>query len=1417
MRTLSIVLSLLAITVQEEKQAKVLNIQIGLSNCANAIMPSNLREEILGNMSASQIINTEAKYLRCIKCGTNYNRSTLKCPNCDFPVLHLTDQPNKVYSIALDNNCSVVGIYNGEFKNGRRDGRGILNYENGDIFVGQFIDNSLINGTYYYHDKAELYEGGFKDGLKEGQGILHYTDGSKREGSFFENKLKGFVVYTDSEGNTFNEYYIDGEKVEPGQLNADDIDDPLFQIVKIENDLIQIRKQNYTTDLKDSIQKICDEIKDLLNYENASNLLRQKLEFIQNELRICHKEYSSHTDVSENSSLYCVIEEIESVIDMITNPRESTYGWGPERRMYDNADFITYPTINSNKDNLVIGDERAFVHIKRHGENESYTSEISSGEKYDVRIYYCNNADSNIGQELGCARDVKISTYFPRFLKKNNRGEIGSTISSSNCKPQIIWAQRYIKTTFDKLYLRYIPGTATLHNNWAADGTRISDDLFTQEGAIIGTDELNGHVPGGLDYSGYIEYTIEAEERNASIIQTVSYDGVNYFDRLNAPSGSEIYFRITITNNGSAALTNVVVKGLISQGLGFIPGSVVLTANNSGIYDSLSDAFLKQGYNLGTVGTGNEINIIFRCIISDNMKAGDAMISSAYLVYDSETNSGDNKNAITFVTISNGVITPWGPDRKTYTNANPAPYVTFNSITDNAGVGDERNFVQIREANEKDKFANEIKISKGKLYEVYLYYQNDASPSLADTPKGIALDVRAKSSFPKEIMPQRKYTITGTISSSNALPESVWDGAYVMAEEKITLQYVPNSLRLHSTTEMHGQILDADEFFSKDGTLISAHHDNPGVITSKDGECGGHITYCLMAVESAEKEGLLDQPIEQNQDCQEVYSYADDISDAVFNAVVDNPECGDERQFVHIRARGEKNWSRCVDLLEGMQYEVEVFFRNDASQDYNSKDNEYRGVACKSAIAVDLPDEVENSGALGVRISGENKDHSIIEATDSIIMNTINSDRLNIRYIPGSSRMHNKWKTDGCIMPSSFFSYPDGTLIGMNDLNGIVPGGDEYSGRISFFIEVTNPQYNHSGNQRDTFTEEMPASYAVFNSITDNVEIGDERDFVKVREIGSENTYSSEIIVQPGKEYEIYVYYRNDASIDVNQSGYGVATNTRLSLWFPTTIKGGEKASIGATISWSYVTPDEGNRPRMGRVWDEASFISDDDVIIRYKAASAIIHNNGAANESVLSTNLFSADGTPIGYNKLGGTIPGGLEYSGYVTYTLAIEKNESKDKDEQASISLSMMASTDGGNYYDNITARVGDTIHYKVVAKNLGSIATTRIAIKDQLPVGLVATTDAILKDTATDGAKKTEALSSSFFTSNGAKTYQLTVGGDGWYIEYDAVITEDVFGEDNNLSAEVINTVYMDYQLESGGYGSLGNQATVLVLAE
>ena len=69
--------------------------------------------------------------------------------------------------------------------------------------------------------------------------------------------------------------------------------------------------------------------------------------------------------------------------------------------------------------------------------------------------------------------------------------------------------------------------------------------------------------------------------------------------------------------------------------------------------------------------------------------------------------------AFAVVAVPAGLLA-WGPSRPTFTMANPAPYVTFNSITDATNYGDERNFVMIQGAD--GKYTDDVTIENGKEY-----------------------------------------------------------------------------------------------------------------------------------------------------------------------------------------------------------------------------------------------------------------------------------------------------------------------------------------------------------------------------------------------------------------------------------------------------------------------------------------------------------------------------------------------------------------------------------------------------------------------------------------------------------------------------------------------------------------------------
>lgn len=244
------------------------------------------------------------------------------------------------------------------------------------------------------------------------------------------------------------------------------------------------------------------------------------------------------------------------------------------------------------------------------------------------------------------------------------------------------------------------------------------------------------------------------------------------------------------------------------------------------------------------------------------------------------------------------------------------------------------------------------------------------------------------------------------------------------------------------------------------------------------------------------------------------------------------------------------------------------------------------------------------------------------------------------------------------------------------------------------------------GPERTTYTNKKPADHATFNSITDNAGVGDERNFVRVGEANSSEPYTDEIEVVPGKEYEVYIYYHNDAGSDTNATGYGVATNSRIASAYPTILNTNERGMVSGILSWSYVDSSD-DQVKTGKVWDEAYLTTKTDgVVLRYKTGTATIHNAGAANGSVLPTSLFTEKGTLLGFNKLAGTIPGCAEYSGYITYTLVAEKIDSE---------LTKQVSLDGENWSEEVTAKPGDYVTYKVVFKNTGNTTLANTIFKD------------------------------------------------------------------------------------------------------
>lgn len=288
---------------------------------------------------------------------------------------------------------------------------------------------------------------------------------------------------------------------------------------------------------------------------------------------------------------------------------------------------------------------------------------------------------------------------------------------------------------------------------------------------------------------------------------------------------------------------------------------------------------------------------------------------------------------------------------------------------------------------------------------------------------------------------------------------------------------------------------------------------------------------------------------------------------------------------------------------------------------------------------------------------------------------------------------------------------------------------------------------------RTPYTLEEPADEPVFNSITNNhnteysstygegvtglgqtvdhtnpastpdsgdeqIGLGDERNFVRIRKAGTNDIYTDVLEAVPGEQYEVYVYFHNNAKPTLGAAG--TAVNTRLKIEAPEEVLAGQAAKITGIITWN-----KGADPTEYKVWDSTFLKAKETVYLRYVPNTAVLHNGlkvedypYTANGEILPDDaLYGENGAKLadvtrsaaGEDRWG-TILACNEYAGYVTFTMVAE---------QPKYELNKEVSADGvSNWTDTIEAAPGDTLHFRIHFKNVGTVNYMKVNATDFLP---------------------------------------------------------------------------------------------------
>ena len=137
-----------------------------------------------------------------------------KCIFCQEKILKINIEDHFKYK-CIFRICHYYNgdIYIGELLNNKREGFGIYYYHNGNRYEGEWKNDNKDGIGIFYFSNGDRYEGELKNDKREGMGIYYYFDGERYEGEWKNDKTEGMGIY----------YYFDGDRYE-GEWKNDNKD-----------------------------------------------------------------------------------------------------------------------------------------------------------------------------------------------------------------------------------------------------------------------------------------------------------------------------------------------------------------------------------------------------------------------------------------------------------------------------------------------------------------------------------------------------------------------------------------------------------------------------------------------------------------------------------------------------------------------------------------------------------------------------------------------------------------------------------------------------------------------------------------------------------------------------------------------------------------------------------------------------------------------------------------------------------------------------------------------------------------------------------------------------------------------------------------------------------------------------------------
>ena len=102
-----------------------------------------------------------------------------------------------------------ISHYKGFFKNGLRDGKGKLEFSNGNYYDGEFKNNCFSGEGDFYFNDGRFYKGHWENNIIKGVGEFNWKNGDRYKGEYKNYEKEGYGEYYNDK-NYYKGYWVSG-------------------------------------------------------------------------------------------------------------------------------------------------------------------------------------------------------------------------------------------------------------------------------------------------------------------------------------------------------------------------------------------------------------------------------------------------------------------------------------------------------------------------------------------------------------------------------------------------------------------------------------------------------------------------------------------------------------------------------------------------------------------------------------------------------------------------------------------------------------------------------------------------------------------------------------------------------------------------------------------------------------------------------------------------------------------------------------------------------------------------------------------------------------------------------------------------------------------------------------------------------